>query len=43
MTELSIDPNEEQNHKGCHADWPQAVRELAGFTSIQRDSSSLFY
>jgi hypothetical protein len=30
MTELSIDPDDDQNHKGCHADWPQAVRELAG-------------
>lgn len=30
MTELSIDPDDCQNNKGCHADWPQAVRELAG-------------
>lgn len=30
MTELSIDPDEEKNRQGCHADWPQAVCELAG-------------
>lgn len=30
MTELSIDADDGQNNKGCHADWPQAVRELPG-------------
>lgn len=30
MTEPTTYPDNEQNRQGCHADWPQAVHELAG-------------
>ena len=30
MTEPTTYPDNEQNRKGCHTEWPQAVRELAG-------------
>lgn len=30
MTEPTTYPDNEPNRKGCHADWPQAARELAG-------------